>query len=282
MLRLALLGDPVAHSLSPRFQSAALAALGIAGSYEAIRCPAAALAERLAELAAAGYRGLNLTLPLKEAAWRLLAPGAAAVSAEARALRAVNTLRWEPVGAWSLHNTDFTGCQQAAAALLPDGLAGVSVLVLGAGGAARAALAACLAAGAATVAVWNRSEERAARLLAELAPADARARAALLVGDRCPPGYDLIIQATSLGLSPADSLPPLPAPGERPAVLDLQTMPSPWLARCRAAGARGADGRAMLLAQGAASFEIWTGRPAPLAAMREALVAATPGAGDRS
>ena len=273
MLRLAVLGDPVAHSLSPRFQNAALAALGLAGSYEAIRCPAAALGERLAQLAAAGYGGLNLTLPLKEAAWQLLAASAADASAEARALRAVNTLCREPGGGWSLHNTDFTGCQQAAAALLPGGLAGARVFVLGAGGAARAALAACLAAGAATVGIWNRDEARRARLLAELAPADPRAQAASLVDGRCPPGFDLVIQATSLGLAPADPLPPLPAHGECPAVLDLLTTPSPWLARCRAEGARGADGREMLLAQGAASFAIWTGRPAPLAAMRSALFA---------
>jgi shikimate dehydrogenase len=276
MLRLAVLGDPVAHSLSPCFQSAGLAALGLAGSYEAIRCPASALAARLAELAGAGYRGLNLTLPLKEIAWQLLAGSAASATAEARALRAVNTLRWEPAGAWALHNTDLAGCRQAAAALLPGGLAGARVLVLGAGGAARAAVAACLAAGAAAVGIWNRSEARRVRLIGELAPADPRAQPAALVDDHCPPGFDLIIQATSLGLVPADPLPPLPAPGERPAVLDLIPASSPWLARCRAAGAFGADGREMLLAQGAASFQFWTGRPAPLAAMRSALFPQSP------
>ncbi|MBM4116349.1 shikimate dehydrogenase [bacterium] len=271
MLRLAVLGDPIAHSLSPRIQNAALAALGLAGGYEAIRCPAAALPARLAALAAAGYRGLNLTLPLKELAWALLAPAAASASEEARGLRAVNTLRLEDDGRWALHNTDLAGCRQAAAALLPEGLAGRRILLLGAGGAARAALAALLSAKVAALAVWNRDPARAERLLAELAASDSRASCATLVAGRCPPGFDLIIQATALGLAAADPLPPLPSPGERPAVLELQTASTPWLARCRAEGARGADGREMLLAQGAASFAFWTGQAAPLAAMRRAL-----------
>lgn len=273
MLRLAVLGDPVAHSLSPRFQSAALAALGLAGSYEAIRCSAEDLPARLAALAGAGYRGLNLTAPLKERAWTLLAPAAASASAEAALLRAVNTLRLEADGRWALHNSDLEGCRQAADRLVPGGLRGQRVLLLGAGGAARAALAACLAAEAAAVAIWNRDAARVAQLLADLAPDPSRVTRASLVEGHCPAGYALIIQATALGLAADDPLPPLPAPGERPAVLELQTRRTPWLARCEAEGAPGADGREMLLAQGAASFSFWTGRAAPFAAMRRALFA---------
>lgn len=276
MLRLAVLGDPIAQSLSPRFQGAALAALGLAGSYEAIRCAADELPVRLASLAAAGYRGLNLTAPLKERAWVLLAAEAASASAEAGALQAVNTLRLEADGRWALHNTDLEGCRAAAASLLPEGLRGQRVLLLGAGGAARAALAACLAAGAAAVGILNRDAARAERLRADLAPGDPRVTLARPVAGRCPGGYALVIQATALGLKATDPLPPLPAPGDRPAVLELQTRRTPWLAHCQAEGAPGADGREMLLAQGAAAFSFWTGRAAPLAAMRRALFAESP------
>lgn len=274
MLRLAVLGDPVAHSLSPRFQRAALAALGLAGSYEAIRCSAEDLPARLAALAAAGYRGLNLTAPLKERAWQLLAPAAASASAETALLRAVNTLRLEPDGRWALHNSDLEGFRQAADGLVRGGLRGQRVFLLGAGGAARAALAACLAAEAEAVAIWNRDPARAAQVLADLAPEEPRVTCATLVDGRCPAGQTLIIQATALGLAEADPLPPLPALGERPAVFELQTRRTPWLVRCEAEGAQGADGREMLLAQGALSFSFWTGLAAPLAAMRRALFAA--------
>lgn len=274
MLRLAVLGDPVAHSLSPRFQQAALDAAGLDGRYEAIRCPADALEARLAALAAAGYRGLNLTLPLKERAWALLAPRAAAIGDAAARLAAVNTLRLEPDGRWRLDNTDLEGCRAAAESLLGAPLTGRRVLVLGAGGAGRAAVAACLDGGCAAVLLWNRSPERARALQRALAPDDARLAVHALVDGRCPGGVDLVIQATRLGLAADDPLPPLPAAGELPAALDLVTQSTAWQRACAAAGSRAADGREMLLAQGAASFRLWTGRDAPLAAMRTALFGA--------
>ncbi|MCB9513304.1 MAG: shikimate dehydrogenase [Candidatus Latescibacteria bacterium] len=274
MLRLAVLGDPVAHSLSPRFQQAALDAAGLDGRYEAIRCPADALEARLAALAAAGYRGLNLTLPLKERAWALLAPRAAAIGDAAARLAAVNTLRLETDGRWRLDNTDLEGCRAAAESLLGAPLTGRRVLVLGAGGAGRAAVAACLDGGCDAVLLWNRSPERARALQRALAPDDARLAVHALVDGRCPGGVDLVIQATRLGLAADDPLPPLPAAGELPAALDLVTQSTAWQRACAAAGSRAADGREMLLAQGAASFRLWTGRDAPLAAMRTALFGA--------
>ncbi len=221
MLRLALLGDPVAHSLSPRFQNAALAAAGIEGRYEALSCPSQLLTERLESLAAAGYRGLNLTLPLKEQAHALLAPAAAHQDDSAAALAAANTLRMEADGRWSLHNTDPEGFIQAVRALNGRSPAGLRVLVLGAGGAARAAVWSCLRENCAGVAVWNRGAERLAALLARFP--DPRLEAAELAAGRCPGGFDLIVQATSLGLHPGEALPPLPATGEKPAALDLIT-----------------------------------------------------------
>lgn len=273
MPRLALLGDPVAHSRSPRFQNAALAALNLDGTYEAIRCPADDLPGRLSSLAELGYAGLNLTVPLKERAFALLQGEAAGVSAAAAALRAVNTLRLEAGGRWSLHNTDPEGFRLAAQAVLPGGLAGRKVLLLGAGGAARAVALACLAAGCARVGVWNRSPERLGALLADLSPSrgEARLDPVELQAGNCPAGFDLIVQASSLGLNPDDLLPPLPLAGEGLAAMDLVTHATPWQRRCAELGAAVSDGREMLLGQGAAAFRIWTGLPAPLAAMRTAL-----------
>ncbi len=268
MLRLALLGDPVDHSLSPRFQNAALAALGIEGRYEAIRCPPAELADRLESLAASGYRGLNLTVPLKEQAHALLAPRAMVADAAVAALATVNTLRLEADGGWSLHNTDPTGFLQAAHRLTGASMSGLSVFLIGAGGAARAVAWACLRAGCSKVAVWNRGVERRAALLDALD--DARLEPADLAAGRCPGGFDLIVQASSLGLREGEPLPPLPAAGERPAALALLSHATPWQAACVKAAWPTADGREMLLGQGAAALRLWPDRQAPLAAMRPA------------
>ncbi|MBN2170154.1 MAG: shikimate dehydrogenase [Candidatus Krumholzibacteriota bacterium] len=270
--RLALLGDPVAHSLSPRMQAAALAAAGLDGTYEALPTTAAALSERLETLLRAGYRGLNLTAPLKEAAWRLLGAGGpvAAASADAAALGAVNTLVPAADGAaWTAHDTDLAGFSEAARAACGS-LAGRRVALIGAGGAARAAALALAREGVAHLAIWNRGATGRGALAALVAGQVTVAQLAP-VGERLPGGFDLVVQATSLGLAAGDPLPPLPAAGERPFALDLVTGATPWQDRCRAAGCSTADGRLMLLAQGAAAFALWTGRPAPREAMRRAL-----------
>ncbi len=271
MLRLALLGDPVSHSLSPRFQNAALSALGLDGEYEAIRCPADDLESRLTRLAEDGYRGVNLTVPLKERAHALLADRAAAIDEAVLRTGAVNTLRLEGDGRWTLHNTDPEGFRAAAELLVGGALEGSRVLVLGAGGAARAVVFACLTAGSAEVALWNRSGDRRDALIAEFPGAGGRLTKARLEAGRCPAGHDLIVQATSLGLHEDDPLPPLPSPGDGARVLDLITHETPWQRRCAELGHPVADGREMLLGQGAAAFRLWTGREAPLAAMRAAL-----------
>jgi len=270
--RLALLGDPVARSLSPRMQAAALAAAGLDGAYEALRTTAAELPARLTDLRRAGYRGLNLTAPLKEAAWRLAAVKGpiAAVAPDAEVLGAVNTLVPAAGGdAWEAHNTDLAGFRAAARALCGS-LSGRRVALIGAGGAARAAALALAEAGAESIAVWNRGAPRR-RALAMLVYGLVAVTELASDGERLPGGLDLVVQATSLGLAAGYPLPPLPAADERPFALDLATGPTPWQERCRAAGCPTADGRVMLLEQGAAAFALWTGRDAPRAAMRRAL-----------
>ena len=268
-LRLGLLGDPVGHSLSPALQRAALAALGLAGDYTLHRTPAAELAARLTELAAGGWLGLNLTVPLKQAGYSLLS--VERLSREALATGAVNTLRLD-AGGWSGHNTDPEGFRAAAQALAGD-LRGLRVVLLGAGGAARAVMLALAEAGAASVAVWNRSPARLRAMLESMAASMGACAATALPADmtRCPAATDLIVQATSLGILAGDALPPLPADGSTAFALDLVTSPTPWQDACGAIGCAVADGREMLLGQGAAAFSYWTSREAPLAAMRSAL-----------
>lgn len=258
--KLALLGDPVAHSKSPDMQRAALAAANLEGSYELIRCPAGELAERLPRLARDGFRGLNLTVPLKEEGFALLED----LSAEALRLEAVNTLRWTGE-VWQGHNSDLEGFIRAARDHFGD-LAGRSALVLGAGGAARAVLAGLIDLRIARVDILNRNRDRAHELLAAFENAGTH----LACVDK-PGEVDLVIQATSLGLHEQDAVPPLPAEESQAAVMDLVTHETAWLSACRRRGCPAADGRAMLLGQGAAAFTYWTGLPAPREAMSQAL-----------
>ncbi len=258
--KLALLGDPVAHSKSPDMQNAALAAAGLEGGYELIRCPAGELAERLPRLAEEGFRGLNLTVPLKEEGFALLED----LSSEARRLHAVNTLRWTGE-LWQGHNSDLEGFAHAARDHFGE-LAGRSALILGAGGAARAVLAAFVDMGLARVDILNRDEGRARDLASAFDAAGTEIATVQEVSQ-----VDVVIQATSLGLHETDALPPLPLAGGSPAVMDLVTHDTPWLRDCRERGCKSADGRAMLLGQGAAAFSYWTAMPAPLQAMSRAL-----------
>lgn len=160
-LRLAVIGDPVAHSASPQLHRAFLAAAGLAGTYDAIKVHAGEASRAIDDLRARGYTGLNVTTPLKEEIFAR----AQTCDAASRASGAVNVLllgtRIEG------HNTDGVG---ALAALSDAGLpkiAGAHVLVLGAGPTARATVAALTAAQAA-VFLWNRTGERAERIAREL------------------------------------------------------------------------------------------------------------------
>ena len=238
-LKLAVLGDPVAHSRSPVFQTAALTALDIQGSYEAIQTPAGTLEERLRQLAGAGYRGLNLTVPLKVEAFDLLSRGdGGELSPQARGTGAVNTMRFSR-DRWEGHNTDPEGFVSAAEEFSGP-LKGLDVVVLGAGGAARAVVMSLCRAGVTSIRVWNRDPGRLERLLADLSGV---AGSELLSGagsdpDFTPQGTDLLVQTTSLGLNPSDPLPPLPGGDREIRALDLITHATPWQSACRRLGCR--------------------------------------------
>ncbi|HEX5520522.1 MAG TPA: hypothetical protein VFX29_02455 [Longimicrobiaceae bacterium] len=262
----ALLGDPVVHSLSPRFQNAALSALGLGGAYVALRCGSAELPGLLRGLALAGGGG-NVTLPHKALAART----ADRITPAVERTGACNTFWAEAGEVWG-DNTDVAGVAAAVRLVLGGPPAGARVLLLGAGGAASAALAALLGEGAREVVLANRTAARAHALAAHFA--DVRVRVAE-TADALPGAFDLAVNATSLGLGARD---PLPL-GDEVAIgagLDLVYATggaTPWVRRLHESGIPAADGTEMLLHQGAAAFERWWGQPAPLNAMRAALAA---------
>lgn len=266
----ALLGDPVGHSLSPAFQNAAFRAADLDAVYLALRCDAARFPGLMHGIAAAGGAG-NVTIPHKEAAAALVQRPSAAVQRTG----ACNTF-WHEAGALHGDNTDVAGAAAALCALLGGPVTGLRVLLLGAGGAARAALCALLDQQAAEVAICNRSVHRAAELAERFADPHTRVHAVRTRGDLRGTQWGCVVNATSVGLRPGD---PLPLSDEAEvradAALDLVYTPqeTEWVRRLRARGVPAADGLEMLLQQGAAAFGRWWDRPAPLAAMRAALPA---------
>jgi shikimate dehydrogenase len=260
MARLAVLGHPVSHSRSPAMQTAALRALGLGDwSYGAIEIASEGFAAKVRELAAGDYAGANVTVPHKEAALSL----AGEASEASQQIGAANTLVFAD-GAIEAHNTDADGLLAA----LPDPPRGQRALVLGAGGAARAALWALLWEGAA-VDLWNRTAEKAAALCAELG--------GTAVTEPDQGGYELIVNTSAAGLGGEDPFADLPLRpegfGESQTVLDMVygERRSPLLVAAEEAGAATVDGLEVLVQQGARSLEIWTGRQPDLDVMRAAV-----------
>ena len=260
--RLGVLGWPVAHSRSPQMHRAAFAALGLEGwSYQRLPAPPELFAEIVRGLAAAGFVGANVTLPHKHAALAL----ADSASEIARAIGAANTLSFLPDGTIAAENTDAPGL---LAAIGVD-VRGRSAVVLGAGGTARAAVWALREAGAA-VSVWNRTAERAQALAAELQ----------VSAITSPRPAQLLVNATTVGMDERkdleEALSTLALDSDVVAsyeqVIDFAYSRSPTalLTEAQRLGVATVDGLDILAAQGGLSFELWTGEPAPFAAMRAA------------
>ncbi|MCC7052220.1 MAG: shikimate dehydrogenase [Gemmatimonadaceae bacterium] len=270
--RLVLLGHPVAHSLSPTFQNAALQAAHLAPRYEAVDVSYATLGATLRSLVAEGAAG-NVTIPHKERVAALCD----VLTPLATRLGAVNTW-WTSDGALHGDNTDVGGFDDAVAALLGELPRGaIRVAVLGAGGSARAVVAAVGGWPAARLAIWGRTPARAAPLLA-LGPAGATT-VEELVGDAVR-GADLIVNTTPVGMRD-DQLPVeprlLPVGA---ACLDLvyrRDSLTPFVRAARAQGRRADDGLRMLVSQGARSWMRWFGRAADGDAMWHAACEASTG-----
>jgi shikimate dehydrogenase len=256
-----VVGWPVGHSRSPAIQNAALEAVGLADwRYQLLPIPSELFAETVSALAAAGFRGVNVTIPHKEAAVAV----ATDPTARARAIGAANTLIFEPDGRIAADNTDAPGLIAA----LPFAPAGRSALVLGAGGSARAVVWALRDAGAREIRIWNRTPGRARDLAGELG--------GVAVDEAAP--ADLLVHCTASGLDPTqDAFKPLPIAADDvtgyECVVDLVygDTETPLVQAARARRVPVVGGRELLVRQGALSFELFTGRAAPIDVMRQAV-----------
>jgi shikimate dehydrogenase len=245
--RYAVIGNPVAHSKSPWIHAEFARLTGQPLTYGLIEAPPEGFVAAVQAFRAAGGRGLNVTLPFKEEAFRL----AATTSERARVARAVNTLLLD--GEVSGDNTDGVGLVRDLANLEVDP-AGKRVLLMGAGGAAQGVAGALLEAGVAELRIANRTAARAQALAARLPGVKGGGYESL------PAAFDIVINATSAGLQGA--APRLAAGVLRPGVLAYDMVygrDTPFLAAARAAGARACDGLGMLVEQAAESFFLWRG-----------------------
>jgi len=258
--RYAVVGDPVAHSASPRLFAALGRHLGRPLDYRAEHISASAFPVFLGRVREGAYQGLSVTLPHKEAALRL----ADSASVTARAVGAANTLVLREARL-EADNTDGVGLLRALAEH-GVGLSGKRVLVLGAGGAARAAVQAVQSAGAGALIVSNRTLERAEQLAQAY-----RAVAVPLLASVLQPvleGTDVLLQASAAGLSrPTETaLPQGCVLHPHLTVLDMVYSPleTALLRAARAAGARTIDGLWMLIHQGLEQLRLWTEAEAPV------------------
>lgn len=284
-VRLAVLGSPVEHSLSPAMQNAALETLGSDIRYAKIECAPGAFAAAVEAARQAGYLGLNLTIPHKFAALELCTE----LDDTARQLGAVNTLLFDGSRTAGF-NTDGPGLVRAIREVFSFDLRDLRVMVLGAGGGAGSAAALqCALEKCPHLVLVNRTEDKA-REIAKRAfqllhtgrlegpedpvtviPLDESALREQLTRT------DLVINATSLGMKRTDPR-LIPAAIITPDLMVYDMIYRPPVTRlledAHAAGARTANGLSLLLHQGALSLEIWLNRPAPLDAMRGALARA--------
>jgi shikimate dehydrogenase len=282
-IRLGVFGDPVAHSFSPQMQNAALEKCRMQMRYARFEIRPDELQAALDSIRELEFAGINLTVPHKMAALPLVDEA----DETARTIGAVNTIKIE---GGKLHgfNTDGKGFARAIREEFSVDLRDLRVLLLGAGGAARAIARQCAKENCERLVIANRTAENATKLVEELRPFFAGPRVLGPVARLQAIGYedaalrfqiansDLVVNATPLGLNRADPL-PVPARLLAPHLMIYDTVyssgPAAFVTSAIESGARAANGLSMLLHQGALAFEIWFDQPAPIDAMRKALAA---------
>lgn len=265
-----IIGHPVAHSLSPVFQSAAFASSGLDVNYAAWDTTVEALPGRLVSLRAPEYLGANVTIPHKEAVIPLL-DELGGLSAKVGAVNTIVNRSGRLFG----FNTDGMGLVAALRNESRFDPAGRSVLLLGAGGAARGIAFALAEARAGAIAIENRSRPRAERLAADILTSGFRPVSVVSTAASLAP-YDVVVNCTSMGMHGSGSEEALPAdlstarPGTL--VVDIVYAPehTPLLRAAEAVGLPTLGGLPMLIYQGALAFELWTGISAPVEIMFDA------------
>jgi shikimate dehydrogenase len=281
-IRLGVFGQPIAHSLSPQIQNAALAASDLKMQYARFEIARDELEPALELFKRLEFVGLNLTVPHKIAALNLVDD----IDESARQIGAINTIKVEK-GKLRGFNTDGPGFARAIREEFSVDLRDLRVLVIGAGGAARAIALECAKEDCERLVIANRDPEKARQLTESLRGFFAGpkvlgpvARLQAIAADEVALRFqiansDLVVNATPLGLNRGDA-PPVPVRLLAPHLMVYDTVygsrPTAFVSGAIEAGARAANGRSMLLHQGALAFEIWFDRAAPIDAMRRALV----------
>ncbi len=275
MKKLAVLGHPIGHTLSPIMHNASIKALGLDGQYEysKLDVPPGELMARLAQLPSEGYAGVNLTIPLKEVAFQ----GLEKLADSARILGAVNTVEFTANGMIG-HNTDGYGFLKALEEAFGKATEGDHVFVLGCGGAGRAVALMAALNGAKALTLADVDAVRVANLTAEIKRIAPQVEIFQTLEksqqiSACREA-DLVIQASPVGMKKDDpSLLPPEAfrAGQRAFDLIYMYPETAFLSTAKSAGAQIANGLGMLLHQGARAFKIWTGLDPDVEAMRDAL-----------
>jgi shikimate dehydrogenase len=261
-----VLGDPVSHSLSPVMHNAAFKALGMDCEYHAFRVSPDSLHDAIHGAYALGFGGLNLTIPLKEKALEIVKP-----TELSKKIGAVNTIDFK--NGIMGYNTDGLGASMALAGSGAD-IKGKNVLLLGAGGAARA-IAFTLATEGAIVTIANRTPQRAISLAKEAARSGKVSASGLENLRILVKNSDILINSTSIGMFPkvSDTLVTSDMMHRDLVVFDIVYNPldTRLLREAKKAGAKTIDGVMMLVYQGAEAFKIWTGKTPPVDIMEKAV-----------
>jgi shikimate dehydrogenase len=265
----AVIGNPIAHSLSPVMHQAGYRALNLKARYLKFKVEAERLAEAIFGLRALGFSGCNVTIPHKES----VLPYMDELTSEAKHIGAVNTIKFTPekiIG----HNTDGFGFVRSIQGKMAD-FPGKQAVILGAGGAARA-IAFTLAKLGMNILILNIIPEMTSKLVGDICAAGGNA-----VGAEFKPGAwlqntDLLVQTTSVGLQGENYPFDLTGISPQTLVVDIIFGPkvTPFLQNARSLGCLALDGTGMLLHQGALAWEFWLGGQAPVAEMQAALLQA--------
>lgn len=272
---LGVIGDPVEHSFSPLMHNAAIAAMGLDYVYVPLPVKAADLAVAVDGFAAIGLRGFSITIPHKQAILPLLSQ----VSPVAEAVGAVNTV-WREADGWHGTNTDIAGFLAPLRSLRSQWQGTVAV-VLGNGGAARAVVAGCNQLGCAEIIVVGRNSEKLQAFQQGWPEGELKEKLSLVPWSEAATAIDraqLLVNATPVGMAPRIDASPLDeaaiaAIQPETVAYDLIYTPNPtrFLQQAHDRGAVALDGLEMLVQQGAAALEIWTGQSPPADIMRRTL-----------